>query len=91
MVVNRVSHCVSFSCAQSLSCNFAVSKSTWLQHLGDKFHEVLQVNAKSMQGASDSIPFTTDGYGEGTTPTLDVRIRRLVLITVVILVCFVVF
>lgn len=51
----------------------AVSKSTWLQHLGDKCHEVLQVNAKSMQGVSDSRPFATDGYG-GPTAALDVSI-----------------
>lgn len=50
--------------------NSAVSKSTWLQHLGDKCHEVLQVNAKSMQGVSDSRPFATDGYG-GPTAALD--------------------
>lgn len=57
----------------SLFFNSAVSKSTWLQHLGDKFHEVLQVNAKSLQGVSDSMPITTDGYG-GPTPALNVCI-----------------
>ncbi|KAG0585317.1 hypothetical protein KC19_2G003100 [Ceratodon purpureus] len=48
-----------------------VSKSTWLQHLGDKFHDILQVNAKSLQGVSDTIPIITDGYGGGLTPALD--------------------
>ncbi|XP_024394330.1 kinesin-like protein KIN-14C isoform X2 [Physcomitrium patens] len=51
--------------------NSAGSKSTWLEHLGDKFHEVLQVSAKSMQRVSDSAPFTTDGYAGGPTTALD--------------------
>lgn len=46
-------------------------KPAWLQHLGHKFQEVLQVNAKSMQGVPDSIPLTSDSYG-GSTPVLDV-------------------
>ncbi|KAG0613123.1 hypothetical protein M758_6G078800 [Ceratodon purpureus] len=48
-----------------------VPKSTWLQHLGNKFHEVLQVNAKSMQGVPNTLPFATDGYGGGSTSVLD--------------------
>lgn len=59
------------SCSQS-GLLHAVPKPAWLQHLGHKFQEVLQVNAKSMQGVPDSIPFTADGYG-GSTPVLDVR------------------
>lgn len=70
--ISVVSHCWLFLCSQS-GLQFAVPKPAWLQHLGDKFQEVLQVNAKSVQGVPDSIPFTTDGYG-GSTPVLDVCI-----------------
>ncbi|XP_024400704.1 kinesin-like protein KIN-14C isoform X1 [Physcomitrium patens] len=55
----------------SIDNSSAVPSSTWLQHLGDKFHEVLQVNAKSMHGVADSIPFTTDDYGGEPTPAVD--------------------
>ena len=58
-------------CSQS-GLQYAVPKSTWLQHLGNKFHEVLQVNAKSMQGVPQSMPFTIDGYGGGSAAVLDV-------------------
>jgi hypothetical protein len=48
-----------------IKCFLAASTSTWLQHIGHKFRDVLQVKARRMQ----DMPTSADA---GTNVTIDV-------------------